>query len=168
MHIIFRTSRLSILKPTTSDADVELFYSLWTDPEVMVNVGFPNGLDITRDEIRAGIAAHDDTEFDKKLIVQLAKTGEYIGECKLGLPKEDGISETDVKMFQQHWGKGYGTEIKKGLVAYLFEHTDAKGVRGTPKKHNIASQRMQLSAGAVLFKEHDDHYEYIVWRSPAF
>ena len=121
--MIFETERLIIRRATTSNIDVELFHSLWNNPTVMRLVGFPEGLKIEMDEIRDGIAKQDDSEYDKKLIVQLKSTGELIGECK------------------------------RGLVDYLFTHTACQGVKGTPNKMNIASQKMQQSVGAVKIDE---------------
>ncbi|RKX23729.1 MAG: hypothetical protein DRP45_09800, partial [Candidatus Zixiibacteriota bacterium] len=96
----------------------------------------------------------------------------------LGLPNNEGISETDVKLLPQFWGKSYGSEIKRGLVNYLFTHTNCKGIKATPNKLNIASQKMQESVGAKRvgesifsfppeMKDYTSdvpHYIYIVYR----
>jgi RimJ/RimL family protein N-acetyltransferase len=126
---------------------VELFFKLWTDPQVMTMVGYPQGLRITREDIKNRIAGEDQTEFDKKLIVEMKNGRQLIGESKLGLPDKEGISETDVKLRPQFWGRGFGTEIKQALIDYLFVHTDCKIVQATPNKKNIASQKMQEAVG---------------------
>jgi len=151
--MIFETRRLSIRQATASDKDVDLFYSLWTNPKVMTLVGYPYGLRITRDDIRARIEKEDTTEYNKKLIVELKEGDQRIGECKLGLPNDEGISETDVKLLPEFWGQGYGTELKRGLVDYLFRHTDCRIVQGTPNKKNIASQKMQAAVGGKIVSE---------------
>jgi len=151
--MIFQTRRLIVRKAYPCDADAELFYRLWTDPRVMTMVGFPQGLKITRREILDSIRNEDDTPYDKKLIVETRDNREMIGECKLGLPDDDGISETDVKLRPQFWGNGYGTEIKHGLVDYLFTHTDCRIVQATPNKKNIASQKMQEAVGGKIVGE---------------
>ncbi len=145
--MIFETPRLLVRKAIISTEDVELFYRLWTDPRVMTMVGFPQGLRITRDDIRRKIASEDKTAFDKKLIVVLKASSRAIGECKLGRPGDDGISETDVKLLPQFWNHGYGTEIKRGLVDYLFRHTDCRAIQATPNRNNPASQKMQEAVG---------------------
>ena len=48
--LVFETERL-ITRIATVD-DVDLFYALWTNPQVMANVGFPHGLRITRSELK--------------------------------------------------------------------------------------------------------------------
>jgi RimJ/RimL family protein N-acetyltransferase len=145
--IVIETGRLLIRTPTTSDADVNLFYDLYTDPRVMTMVGFPGGLPVTRQKLRGQIESENNSEFNQKLIVELKGSQELIGECKLGLPDKNGISETDVKLRPQFWGNRFGTEIKRALVNYLFEHTDCRIVQATPHKENIASQKMQEAVG---------------------
>jgi RimJ/RimL family protein N-acetyltransferase len=146
MHV-FETERLRIRKARLNDEDVNFFHNIWTNPAVMVLVGFPEGLRITREDIRASIRDQDGTEYDKKLVVELKETSKAIGECKLGTPDERDVSETDVKLLPEYWGKGFGTEIKRGLVNYLFENTDCKSIKATPNKNNIASQKMQEAVG---------------------
>jgi RimJ/RimL family protein N-acetyltransferase len=156
--MIFETKRLLIRKATTSNEDVDLFYSLWINPQVMINVGFPSGLKITREEIIGSITNQDDSEYNHKLIVIQKDSADPIGECKLGLPDDDGISETDVKLLPQYWGNGYGTEIKHGLVDYLFTHTHCKAIKATPNKNNIPSQKMQEAVGSKKVDEGVYHF----------
>ena len=151
--MVFETERLKIRRAKDSNGDVELYYRLWTDPKVMTQVGFPHGLKITREGIREGLKGAGDTVFERKLIVVQKETGRAIGECKLGKPNDEGISQTDIKLLPEFWGKGYGTEIKQGLVDYLFTHTDCTAVKATPNKNNIASQKMQEAVGGRKIKE---------------
>lgn len=152
-EIVFQTERLRIRKAMDCDADVEFFYRLWTNPEVMTMVGFPQGLRITCDEIRAMFERANDSEYNRRLEVEIITTGTPIGECKLGLPDDQGISETDVKLLPEYWANGYGTEIKRGLVDYLFRNTECKAVKATPNKNNIASQKMQEAVGGKQVAE---------------
>ncbi|MFC1521169.1 GNAT family N-acetyltransferase [Elusimicrobiota bacterium] len=145
--MIFETARLLIRKAEPLPSDVDLLYSVWTNPQVMKNVGFPQGLKTTKEKILSDIKNHDDTEFSQYLIVEAKAGNELIGECKLMLPDKEGVSETDVKLLPKYWGKGYGTEIKKGLICYLFKNTDCSAVQATPNKGNIASVKMQEAVG---------------------
>jgi RimJ/RimL family protein N-acetyltransferase len=76
-----------------------------------------------------------------------------IGECKLGLTDENGVSETDVKILPEYWGHRYGVEIKSALLDYLFTHTDCVAVRATPNKNNMASINMQEAVGGKCIGE---------------
>jgi RimJ/RimL family protein N-acetyltransferase len=147
MEIIFETPRLLIRLATPTDAT--LIHSLWTDPRVMTHVGFPQGLRTSPEKIQAEVASRGSSEFEQLLIVVLKKTDQSIGQCKMGHPDEQGISETDIKILPEFWGHGYGVEIKRGLLDYLFTHTDCQAVSATPNVNNIASIKMQEAVGGV-------------------
>lgn len=147
MKTIIETERLIIRRAEPTETDIEFFYRIWTDSRVMTFVGFPNGLKITRDDIRAKIEKETESEYNCTLIVQLKATGKPIGECKLGTPDKDGIAGTDVKLLPDHWGHKYGVEVKRALVDYLFAHTDCVAIKATPNKKNIASIKMQEAVG---------------------
>lgn len=173
---VFETERLRVRKAEQTDEDINFFFILYTNPEVMKFVGFPYGLKISKEEITESISAQDISEFDQALLIISKADNKLLGECKLGKPDKDGISETDVKFLPEYWNKGYGKEIKAGLVEYLFRNTDCTGVKATPNKKNIASQKMQESVGAkricegkTIFPENMkefttdvEYYEYIV------
>jgi RimJ/RimL family protein N-acetyltransferase len=165
--VISETERLVIRLAT--EEDVELFYALWTSPQVMVNVGFPQGLRITRDQIKDRLSEQEVSAFEQLLVVELKRTGQAIGECHLRRLEDEagqggpmgspiGVAEPDVKLLPAFWGRGYGTEVWGELVAYAFTHTDCDVVRGTPNVKNRASIKMQASAGAVRVGE--DVYEF--------
>ncbi len=130
-----------------------IYLALWTNPAIMKNMGFPNGLKITAEEIAAKIGEQGEVEYGRYLVAELKSTHQAIGECKLYLPNDEGISETDVKLLPQFWGHKYGVEVKQGLVDYLFTHTDCTAVQGTPNVANVASIKMQEAVGAVRVAE---------------
>jgi len=149
--VVVATARL--LVRTATEGDAEFYFRIWTDPRVMRFVGFPQGLRMTLDEIREQIRNTRDSAFDRRLVVVLKATGESIGEARLHLPDRDGVAKTDVKLLPGAWGHRYGTEVKAGLVQYLFAHTDCRAVEGTPNKENVASIRMQEAVGGVCVGE---------------
>ena len=149
--IVFETGRLIIRIARVED--VPVYFALWTNPAIMKNMGFPNGLQITREEIAAKIEEQGETEYGRLLVAELKSTHQVIGECKLYLPNDEGISETDVKLLPQFWGHKYGVEVKQGLVDYLFTHTECTAVQGTPNVANIASIKMQEAVGAKRVAE---------------
>jgi len=151
--IVTKTENLLIRKATSADLDINFFFKLWNSPMVMKNVGFPEGLNISREAIRLQVIDGDDSEYDCKLVVCLKQTGEPIGECKLGSPNSEGVSDTDVKLLPEFWGKGYGTQIKQTLVDYLFLNSSCQVVRATPNRENIASIKMQEAVGGVRISE---------------
>lgn len=155
--MIFSTSRLTIRRATLSEEDVAFYLRLWNDPRVMRFVGFPYGLRMDAAQVRLdlerGLALGDDRRLDARLVAVRKQDGAIIGECKLGTPDVDGLSETDIKLLPEFWGQGYGTEIKRGLLRYLFTSTNCQIVQATPNVENIASIRMQQAVGGVQVGE---------------
>jgi ribosomal-protein-alanine N-acetyltransferase len=157
--VIFETERLIVRKATLDDVD--MYYALWTNPQVMRNVGFPQGLRVTRAQIEKMIREQGAGAYNGRLVVILKATGEKLGEAALHPPDEDGIAETDVKLLPQFWGNKYGVEVKQGLVDYQFSHTDCKVVQASPNVNNVASIKMQEAVGGVCVGEkvhkHPEH-----------
>jgi ribosomal-protein-alanine N-acetyltransferase len=149
--VIFETARLVVRKATLDD--VAHFYALWTNPQVMKHVGFPQGLRVTRTQVENMIREQGDGAFNGRLLIILKATGEKIGEAALHPPKEDGIAETDVKLLPQFWGNKYGVEVKQGLVDYLFTYTDCIVVQASPNVSNMASIKMQEAVGGICVCE---------------
>ena len=148
---MFETERLVVR--TAEEGDAGLYYRLWTDPRVMRFVGFPQGLRVTREEIRERIGRQPVSVYENLLVVERKDTGAAIGEAHLHRPDEAGVAGTDVKLLPEAWGHRFGAEVKAGLVRHQFEHTDCRVVQGTPNRENVASIRMQEAVGAVRVGE---------------
>ncbi len=153
---VFQTERL-LVRPATA-ADVDLYLSLWTNPEVMHFVGFPHGLRVDRDELLARLKNQPDSAFERLLVVVRIEDGTSVGECLMHLPDEAGVAEPDVKLLPEFWGSGYGAEVWEGLVSYLFDHTDCDVVQSSPNVKNIASIKMMEKVGGMRVGE--DVYEF--------
>jgi RimJ/RimL family protein N-acetyltransferase len=150
-RVVFETKRITVRLATVED--IEIFYRLWTDPQIMSNVGYPNGLPIHREDIKCQISEGGISEFQQLLIVAIKSTGQTIGECKLHWPDRDDIATTDVKLLPEFWGSKYGVEVKHGLLDYLFTHTECLAVDASPNVGNIASIKMQEAVGGVCVGE---------------
>jgi RimJ/RimL family protein N-acetyltransferase len=155
-RIVFETERLRVRIAGVDDVD--LFYNLWTEPRVMANVGFPQGLAVTRQEIEERLKRPANSEFERLLVAETKDTGQPIGECGMHRSNQESIAETDVKLLPSFWGHKYGVEIKRGLLAHLFQHTDCIAVDATPNVNNIASIRMQEEVGAVCVGKDVYHF----------
>lgn len=156
--MIFTTHRLLIRKALTTYDDIDMFLRLWTDGRVMGNVGFPKGLQTSRESIQQRLESQGDSEYDQLLIIERISDSQRLGECKLGAPDENGIAETDIKLLPEYWGHSYGVEVKRGLLDYLFTHTDCRAVHASPYMNNIPSIRMQEAVGGIRI--HEDIYEF--------
>jgi RimJ/RimL family protein N-acetyltransferase len=150
-RVIFTTERL-VVRLAVPD-DVDLYLRLWTDPRVMTNVGFPQGLRIARETILERISKSTESEFDRLLVIEISSTRQAIGECKLGQPNAEGVATTDVKLLPDFWGHRYGVEVKRGLLNHLFTHTSCRSVEATPNVNNAASIKMQEAVGGARLGE---------------
>jgi len=150
-RIVFETERLEIRLARLQDADH--FNRLWTNPRVMLQVGFPNGLKITLQEIQERLAGAGESEFEHLLVVDLKSTGCSIGEAWMTSPDSERISLTDIKLLPEVWGNRYGIEIKRGLLDYLFTHTNCLAVDASPNVNNPASIKMQEAVGGIRIRE---------------
>ncbi|MBN1583505.1 MAG: GNAT family N-acetyltransferase [Anaerolineae bacterium] len=149
--IVFKTERLAVRLMT--EQDVDLIHDLWTDPRVMTYVGFPKGLRITREQI---LERHLNTKkdaFEQLLIIELEKSGQAIGHCKMARPNEESVVDPDVKLLPAFWGHKYGAEVWQAMVDYVFTHTDCQIVYGSPNVENVASIKMMEATGAVRVDE---------------
>jgi RimJ/RimL family protein N-acetyltransferase len=150
-RLVFTTHRLKVYLATVNDAP--FIHKLWTDPRVMRNVGFPNGLPISLEDVKQDILNRGGSVFNQLLVIRFIATGELIGQCIMKSPNDEGIAETDVKLDPTYWGQRFGVEIKRGLLNFLFNMTDCTAVQATPTISNIASIKMQEAVGGVRVGE---------------
>ncbi|MCX6092603.1 MAG: GNAT family protein [Candidatus Bipolaricaulota bacterium] len=141
--VLFETERLVVR--TASQEDVAFIASLWSDPHVMHYVGFPQGIPSAIGSVERRIARG--AGLDALLVAELRASREPIDQCLLGRLGPEGICEPDVKLSPSFWGRGYGRELWATLVDQLFLQSPCAIVRGTPNIANLASIRMQKSAG---------------------
>lgn len=146
-RIIIETSRLVIERGVPSPQHIELVYDLWTCPEVMKYVGFPQGLKTTKEEIAKTLSREDPIGCECILIVSRKEDKTLLGHCFFHKPDPQRTCETDIKLLPQYHGAGYGTEIKKALIDYVFTHTSCRRLKATPNINNIKSCRMQEKSG---------------------
>lgn len=140
--MLFETRRLAVREAVWED--IPFVVSLWSDARVMRLVGFPDGIPTAADDVPRRLERGRGSD---ALLIARLRTRERIGQCVLGAPDADGVSEPDIKLHPSFWGRGYGRELWAALVDEAFLRTTCTVVRGTPNVANIASIRMQESAG---------------------
>lgn len=116
-------------------------------------VGYPYGLSITISDILARLKTQNGKIFGELLVITKRENGVAIGECWLGKDSKEKILEPDVKLFPEYWGNKFGIEVWRGLVEYIFSHSQCQIIQGTPNIGNIASIRMQESVGATRISQ---------------
>jgi RimJ/RimL family protein N-acetyltransferase len=146
VHVLV-TSRLDVRRARIED--VPFIQGLWTSPEVMRCVGFPEGLAISQDAIRQQIERSSRSVFGALLIAESLETGARMGQCTIGSPDSEGICEPDIKLDPAYWGQGFGHELWQAMIDYAFANSDSNIVQGTPNRANAASVRMQKGSGMI-------------------
>jgi RimJ/RimL family protein N-acetyltransferase len=141
--IEFETPRLRVRVAT--DGDAGFIVALWSDPRVMRFVGFPTGIPTAGADVARRLRRRDG--LSALLIAEEIETGHPIGQCLLGEPDADGVSQPDIKLMPARWGQGYGRELWAALIDQSFLRSTCAVVRGTPNVANAASIRMQEAAG---------------------
>jgi RimJ/RimL family protein N-acetyltransferase len=139
----FETSRL-VVRPA-AEKDASFIVALWSDPRVTRLVGFPFGIPTAAGDVPRRIRRGDG--LTALLIAEERESRGPIGQCMLGAPDSRGACEPDIKLAPPFWGRGYGRELWAALVDQLFLGSSCTIVRGTPNIANLASIRMQESAG---------------------
>lgn len=143
------TERTIIRLPKISD--FEFIKNLWLDSEVMKFIGFPRGMELPDDEIGDWLNNKDSAKV--RLIVEEKTSGKQIAETgwqtNIEYPHANGrkSSNIDIKISQSHWGQGYGTEILKGLIDYIFNNTDLEVLFVDPNIENIAAIKLYEKIG---------------------
>ncbi len=117
---IFNTSRLSIKELKTEDKF--FFHELLSDPEIIDPIPQQKLTDYEIEQrfivfLNYTISA----KHSNKTIWGIYEKGqtELIGLCAL-LTNDENDKELGYRFRSSYWGKGYGTEVTKGLIEYCF------------------------------------------------
>ncbi|MBQ9791937.1 MAG: GNAT family N-acetyltransferase [Clostridia bacterium] len=83
-------------------------------------------------------------------MVYLKSTGEAIGQAAM-FEREDGVWEdAGIGIGEKFVGKGYGKQILKCFIDYLFSTLNATKIICSCHPDNIPSKRMQMSCGMTF------------------
>lgn len=75
--------------------------------------------------------------------------GDFVGEAGVysGTPWRINIG---YNLLPEHWGRGYATEITKGLIQWYFTHSDVQRIEATTLEDHIVSRRVLEKSGMQL------------------
>ena len=146
-----KTRRLSIRPFVMEDTDA--LFSILSDPAVMRFIEPP----YTRSQTAAFITDQLRAEIPQAYALTENETGALVGHV-IWQPYDSEAYELGWILARQHWGKGYATEMLKGMISYLFEHGFSEVIAGAFEE-NPASLRVMAKAGMTLL-ERSDELEY--------
>jgi ribosomal-protein-alanine N-acetyltransferase len=151
-HEILETKRLVLAR--LLPAHVPALVELWTDPEATRYLGGPRErVSLAADLEKTAQNPYAET-YDLWTLVE-KESGKVIGHCGL-LDKEiDGTVEIELVyvLAPFAWGKGYATEIAKGIKEHAFENLGIKRLISLIEPSNSASERVAIKVGMHLERE---------------
>jgi len=123
-----------------------------SDPETVRYMDWgPNVESDTKEFLRRAIAYQSSkprTQYE--FAITLRTTGELIGGC--GIEKRPARKEGVIGfcLNKAYWGKGYGTEAARALLAFGFTRLDLHRITALCDPSNIGSNRVLEKAGMTL------------------
>jgi len=120
--IVIRTER-ALLRRFTPE-DLEAFFRLGSDPEVVRYTADPGGGLRDREHAREILASHPIADYAKygygRMAVVWKKTDAVIGFC--GLKYLDDLDEVDIgfRLLPEFWGMGLATETGRAVLDHGF------------------------------------------------
>lgn len=122
--------------------DVQILCDWWSDGKVMAHAGFPNGVHTDANKLMDKIK--NETDFSRRLIIEI--DSKRIGEMSYGI--EDGVAEIGIKICDfSYQEKGYGTEVLKMLIKYLFNEMKVEKIILDTNLNNTRAQHVYEKIG---------------------
>ncbi|MEY2538409.1 MAG: hypothetical protein QOG67_2149 [Verrucomicrobiota bacterium] len=160
---ILETERL-ILREYAED-DVEAFYRLNSDPEVMRYTGDDMLSDI--DHAREILLAHPITDYRKhgfgRWACLLKSDGQKIGFAGLKYLEERKEVDLGYRLLPAYWGQGFATEASGAVIRYGFDQLGLHRVIGLARPENTASVRVLEKVG-MRFVNMTQHRSWMMAR----
>ena len=150
--IILQTERLTLRYQEAGD--VPFLVDLWSDPEVTRYLGGPRDRAWLQSEFEA-VARDPRAEPYDLWPVTERETGQLVGNC--GLLEKEVEGRTEIELIYilapSAWGKGYATEIARGLKRYAFEVLGLARLIALIQPDNAASECVTVKVGMRLERE---------------
>lgn len=149
---LLETDRLLLRRFT--DGDLEAFLAYRNDPDVSKwqgwNLPYPreSALEFI-EEMKAKDPDEPGGWLQTAIIIK--ETGEFIGDAAFFIKKDDSRQAyVGCTIIQKHWRKGYGLEVTRRLLTYLFEEKNMHRVIAETDLENTASRTTLERAGFRL------------------
>lgn len=140
--IIFQTERLTVKK--IEERDKDFFIELLSKPEIIDPIPQPV---FPLEDILKNFNYHVNMEGDiskhKKIAWGIFEKGnpDMIGLC-LFLTNDENDRELGYRFRVEYWGRGYGTEITKGIIDFSFNELNLDKITADVNVANTASVKI--------------------------
>lgn len=133
--------------------DVPLVHKLHQYPEVAKynTLPIPTELTQTRDVMKRAIDDQDNPErMHYSWAILHEGTTEFIGEAGMNLaPERYKKGEIYYNLLPEFWGRGYATELVKGMISFGFEALDLHRIEAGVAVENVRSIHVLEKAGML-------------------
>jgi ribosomal-protein-alanine N-acetyltransferase len=147
MKVIFETARLYTRQ--YSDADVEYFYRLNGDPEVMRYIREPKSREACNLFLLQNLAFYKQFPLMGRWAMFSKEPHAFVGSYAI-IPVENSTDiQLGYSLLPEHWGKGYASEATLAGLQYAFEVMGLERIVGITRMENLASQKVLLKCGFV-------------------
>jgi len=143
--IIFETSRLIVRRYDASD--VEDFYLLNSDPDVMRYIRQPKTFEESRQFLLENIAFYDKHPQFGRFAVNEKGSGNFAGSFAIIPLDHTNHWQVGYALMKPYWGKGYATELVRSGLDYAFTICGLEYLAGVTEILNDDSQKVLLKAG---------------------
>ncbi|TKC19057.1 GNAT family N-acetyltransferase [Robertmurraya kyonggiensis] len=138
-------------------SDLEDFHEMQSNPNVMrFIIGRGKTKTENADELSKVIKAYDDN-YSELLIMAISKIGDasLIGTCAV-IKTEKDECEVGYRFSERHWGKGYGSDILKGLLQYCLHDLELMKANAIVEKDNIPSVKILENSPMQFIREYEE------------
>lgn len=137
--MMFETGRLLVRKLNTNDS--KLFFELMSNPNVMNPIPQKVFTKIESDTKLNDLILLEESSKTKIWCLTEKGNDSLIGICGL-LKNDENDNEIAYRLIERFWGKGYGTEIAKGLIEYSFENLNFEKITADVNIENKKSSKI--------------------------
>ena len=160
--MIFETERLEVKRLSLDDLDA--FYTLHSDPEVMNKIPAPVlSLEESKSKLLTLIQAYQIDQHRLRVWGAFLKQNkQFIGLCA-SIGVSDSTRDIGYRVLKENWGLGLGTELTAGLIKYLKQDPLIHSLSACVDKKNSASIRILEKYMTFVKEEYDADslsYEY--------
>lgn len=145
------TDRLQLRSIHKDDGD--LLYTLSSNPEVLKYIN--GGRVFTRNMAAADLEKrlNATTDVFGYWMVHTKEESKFVGWGALKTLDQSTEVELGYRLLQEHWGKGYATEIGQRLLVYGFKNLNLPKVVAVVKEQNFKSRRVLEKLGFIFRKQ---------------
>jgi len=150
--ICFETERMQVCHLTPDD--IEDLYALCSDPLAMQYMG--DGELLTHEQCVEWIdicqKKYRERGYGTSGVYDKT-TGEFMGFCGVVRAPDNDFDEIIYALNQPYWGRGYATEVARGMLDYVFEVSELDEIYATIHENNLISQKMMPKLGMTFVED---------------